>query len=84
LAQNKTIYEQRKRHEYQTHIDFGTGFVMKRACHQNSAITHSLKKLQIVCILQTWVVSKFLWNTPNHQHMIIIDVYNAYVRLGVA
>jgi hypothetical protein len=22
LAQNKTIYEQRKRHEYQTHIDF--------------------------------------------------------------
>jgi hypothetical protein len=30
------------------------------------------------------VVSKFLQNTPNHQHMIIIDVYNAYVRLGVA
>jgi hypothetical protein len=30
------------------------------------------------------VVSKFLQNTPNHQHMIIIDVYNAYMRLGVA
>ncbi len=84
MAQNKTIYEQRTRHEYQTQIDFGSGFVMKRACHQNSANTHSLKKFQIIRILQTWVVSKFLWNAPNHQPMIIIDAYNAYLRLGVA